>query len=226
MAYPNLSLEEEQTLFKKYKEENCLKSVETLILSHLKLVVATALEFKNYNLPIEDLFQEGTIGLMVAVKKFDITKGVRLASYAIYHIKEKIIEFVLKNSHILKTVTTKLHRKLFFNPNREDVNCKDSDRREMSMIRNPNNHVDIADIEVEDKNTPDSCLEEKQYWEDVEDVEKYLDILNDREQIVIKDRFLNNLTFKEITAKLGVSHQRVAEIEKNALIKLRKNYAR
>jgi len=112
---PSLSAEEEYDLATRLKNRNDLEAAKKLILSHLKLVMKIARSYSGYNLPHADLVQEGNIGLMKAVKKFDPERGVRLVSFAIYWIKAEIQEYVVKNWRLVKTATTKAHRKLFFN---------------------------------------------------------------------------------------------------------------
>ncbi len=112
---PLLTLEEERELGLRLKNTNDLDAAKTLVLSHLKLVIKIARSFRGYGLPIPDLVQEGNIGLMKAVKKFDVDRGVRLVSYATLWIKAEIQEYVVKNWRLVKTATTKAQRKLFFN---------------------------------------------------------------------------------------------------------------
>jgi RNA polymerase sigma-32 factor len=112
---PMLSLEEEQEAARKLKESNDLESARKLVLSHLRLVVSVSRQYLGYGLPHGDLIQEGNIGLMKAVKRFDPDQGVRLVSYALHWIKAEIHEYILKNWRMVKVATTKAQRKLFFN---------------------------------------------------------------------------------------------------------------
>jgi RNA polymerase sigma-32 factor len=112
---PMLSHEEEVTLGRRLKEKNDLKAAEKLVLSHLRLVVSIARGYLGYGLPHADLIQEGNIGLMKAVKRFDPDQGVRLVSYAMHWIKAEMHEYILKNWRLVKVATTKAQRKLFFN---------------------------------------------------------------------------------------------------------------
>tara|TARA_B100000035_G_scaffold308385_1_gene312980 strand:- start:17893 stop:18753 length:861 start_codon:yes stop_codon:yes gene_type:complete len=112
---PSLTAEEEFELASRLKKDNDLEAAKKLILSHLKLVMKIARSYSGYNLPHADLVQEGNIGLMKAVKRFDPDRGVRLVSFAIYWIKAEIQEYVIKNWRLVKTATTKAQRKLFFN---------------------------------------------------------------------------------------------------------------
>ena len=112
---PMLTLEEEQEFSRKYRLDNDLAAAGKLVLSHLRLVVSVARQYLGYGLPHGDLIQEGNVGLMKAVKRFDPDQGVRLVSYALHWIKAEIHEYILKNSRIVKVATTKAQRKLFFN---------------------------------------------------------------------------------------------------------------
>jgi len=113
--FPMLSFEEERNLARKYRAENDVEAARQLVLSHLRLVVAIARGYMGYGLPQGDLIQEGNIGLMKAVKRFDPERGVRLVSFAVHWIRAEIHEFVLRNWRMVKVATTKAQRKLFFN---------------------------------------------------------------------------------------------------------------
>ena len=112
---PMLTPEEELRLAREFRENNNLESAGRLVMSHLRLVVAVARNYLGYGLPHADLIQEGNIGLMKAVKRFDPERGVRLVSFALHWIRAEIHEFVLKNWRLVKVATTKAQRKLFFN---------------------------------------------------------------------------------------------------------------
>ena len=113
--FPLLSAEEELRLARKLRDENDLEAARALVVSHLRVVVAIARGYLGYGLPHADLIQEGNIGLMKAVKRFDPERNVRLVSFAIHWIKAEMHEFVLKNWRMVKIATTKAQRKLFFN---------------------------------------------------------------------------------------------------------------
>ena len=112
---PVLSVEDEQRLAHRLREDNDIAAAQELILSHLRFVVHVARGYSGYGLQLGDLIQEGNIGLMKAVKRFDPTRGVRLVSFAIHWIKAEIHEYILKNWRLVKIATTKAQRKLFFN---------------------------------------------------------------------------------------------------------------
>jgi RNA polymerase sigma-32 factor len=113
--FPILSAEDELRLARQFRDDENLDAARQLVLSHLRLVVAIARGYMGYGLPQGDLIQEGNIGLMKAVKRFDPERGVRLVSFAIHWIKAEIHEFVLRNWRLVRVATTKAQRKLFFN---------------------------------------------------------------------------------------------------------------
>jgi len=148
--FPLLSAEEERALARRFRDADDLEAARELVVSHLRLVVAVARGYLGYGLPHADLIQEGNIGLMKAVKRFDPERGVRLASFAIHWIKAEIHEYILRNWRLVKVATTKAQRKLFFNlrsmkkstaglsPNEvaqvaKTLNVKESDVVEMEM---------------------------------------------------------------------------------------------
>jgi RNA polymerase sigma-32 factor len=110
-----LTLEEEQLFARQFKNDNDLEAAGKLVLSHLRLVVSVSRQYLGYGLPHGDLIQEGNIGLMKAVKRFDPERGVRLVSFAVHWIKAEIHEYVVRNWRMVKVATTKAQRKLFFN---------------------------------------------------------------------------------------------------------------
>lgn len=112
---PMLTAEEEKSLARRLRDKNDLAAAQKLVLSHLRLVVSIARGYLGYGLPHADLIQEGNVGLMKAVKRFDPDQGVRLVSYAMHWIKAEMHEYILKNWRLVKVATTKAQRKLFFN---------------------------------------------------------------------------------------------------------------
>ena len=113
--FPLLTAEQEQAFALKFRTLGDLEAARMLVLSHLRLVVAVSRQYLGYGLPQADLIQEGNVGLMKAVKRFDPTQGVRLVSYALHWIKAEIHEYILRNWQMVKVATTKAQRKLFFN---------------------------------------------------------------------------------------------------------------
>jgi len=113
--FPLLSAEEEKDLATRYRRDNDLDAARRLVMSHLRFVVHVARGYKGYGLPQSDIIQEGNVGLMKAVKRFDPTVGVRLVSFAVHWVRAEIHEYILRNWRIVKVATTKAQRKLFFN---------------------------------------------------------------------------------------------------------------
>jgi RNA polymerase sigma-32 factor len=113
-SFPILKPEEEKELFRRYKEEGDIKAAHMLVSSHLRLVIKIAMEYRNAYYNLLDLVQEGSIGLMVAVKKFDPSKGARLSSYATWWIRSYILKYILDNFRLIKVGTTKAQRRLFY----------------------------------------------------------------------------------------------------------------
>src|SRR5216110_3304805 len=122
---PLLTQEEEISLAQRLRESGDLNSAGRLVMSHLRLVVSISRQYLGYGLPHGDLIQEGNVGLMKAVKRFDPDQGVRLVSYAMHWIKAEIHEYILKNWRMVKVATTKAQRKLFFNLRSMKQNLKD-----------------------------------------------------------------------------------------------------
>jgi len=119
---PVLEREEEQRLATRFRQDNDLEAARALVLSHLRFVVHIARGYVGYGLPVNDLVQEGNVGLMKAVKRYDPTVGVRLVSFAVHWIRAEIHEYVLRNWRMVKIATTKAQRKLFFNLRRMKKN--------------------------------------------------------------------------------------------------------
>jgi RNA polymerase sigma-32 factor len=145
--FPILSAEEEQRLARRFRAEADLEAARQLVLSHLRLVVAIARGYLGYGLPHSDLIQEGNIGLMKAVKRFDPERGVRLVSFAIHWIKAEIHEYILRNWRLVKVATTKAQRKLFFN------------LRSMKKGLAPLTRKDVARVADELKVKPEEVVE-------------------------------------------------------------------
>ena len=132
--FPLLSLDEEVGLGRRLARDNDLDAAQQLVLSHLRLVVAVSRKYLGYGLPQADLIQEGNIGLMKAVRRFDPERGVRLVSFALHWIRAEIHEYVLRNWRLVKLATTKAQRKLFFNLRRMKVRSAALSTREAQAI--------------------------------------------------------------------------------------------
>src|SRR5882757_3779943 len=142
---PVLSREEEQRLARRFRDEDDLDAARQLVLSHLRFVVHIARGYNGYGLPISDLVQEGNVGLMKAVKRFDPTVGVRLVSFAVHWIRAEIHEYVLRNWRLVKVATTKSQRKLFFNLRKMKKNLAWlSEAETVAVARDLG--VDVADV--------------------------------------------------------------------------------
>ena len=254
-AIPSLTAEEEMNLGMRLKKSNDLEAAKTLILSHLKLVAKVARGYSGYGLSQSDLVQEGNIGLMKAVKRFDPERGVRLVSFAIYWIKAEIQEYIVKNWRLVKTATTKAQRKLFFNlrsmkktlqPLKMDeinsiakeLNVKPEDVREMEYRFNGNEiSLDYGSEESEDDvyrpiaylkdeaPEPSAQMEIDQTENNsLSSLKKALLSLDDRSRLILEERWLKDKeasTLHELADKLGVSAERIRQIEQSAMKKIK-----
>jgi len=252
---PSLSAEEEWELGMRLKKSNDLEAAKTLILSHLKLVVKVAKGYSGYGLPQSDLVQEGNIGLMKAVKRFDPERGVRLVSFAIFWIKAEIQEYIVKNWRLVKTATTKAQRKLFFNlrsmkktlqPLKSDeinsiakeLNVKPEDVREMEYRFNGNEiSLDYGSEESEDDvfrpiaylkdETPEPSEKmeiDQSEGNSLSSLSKALSSLDERSRLILEERWLKDKdasTLHELADKLGVSAERIRQIEQAAMKKIK-----
>ena len=252
---PSLTAEEEMALGMRLKKSNDLEAAKTLILSHLKLVAKVAKGYSGYGLPQSDLVQEGNIGLMKAVKRFDPERGVRLVSFAIYWIKAEIQEDIVKNWRLVKTATTKAQRKLFFNlrsmkktlqPLKSDeinsiakeLNVKPEDVREMEYRFNGNEiSLDYGSEESEDDvyrpiaYLKDEAPEPSEQMEidqsesnSLSTLKTALLSLDERSRLILEERWLKDKdasTLHELADKLGVSAERIRQIEQSAMKKIK-----
>ena len=134
--YPMLSAEEEKKLAERLYNDGDITAAKDLIMSHLRFVAHIARGYKGYGLPMSDLIQEGNVGLMKAVKRFNPEVGVRLVSFAVHWIKAEIHEYVLKNWRIVKVATTKAQRKLFFNLRKNKLKLGWFSKEEVNMVAN------------------------------------------------------------------------------------------
>ncbi len=254
-AIPSLTAEEELALGMRLKTSNDLEAAKTLILSHLKLVAKVAKGYSGYGLPQSDLVQEGNIGLMKAVKRFDPERGVRLVSFAIYWIKAEIQEYLVKNWRLVKTATTKAQRKLFFNlrsmkktlkPLKSDeinsiakeLNVKAEDVREMEYRFNGNEiSLDYGSEESEEDvyrpiaylkdETPEPSEKmeiDQSEGNSLSSLNKALSSLDERSRLILEERWLKDKdasTLNELADKLGVSAERIRQIEQAAMKKIK-----
>ncbi len=147
---PVLTAEQENTLAKRLREQDDLEAARELILSHLRLVVSVARQYLGYGLSHADLIQEGNVGLMKAVKRFDPERGVRLVTFAVHWIKAEIHEFIVRNWRMVKVATTKAQRKLFFNLRSMKGEDQTLDSKQVNDIANTLNvrPEDVREMEV------------------------------------------------------------------------------
>jgi RNA polymerase sigma-32 factor len=150
-AIPMLTPERETELGRRLKTDNDLTAARDMVLSHLRLVVSVARNYMGYGLPQSDLIQEGNIGLMKAVKRFDPERGVRLASFAIHWIKAEIHEYILRNWRMVKIATTKAQRKLFFNLRSMKASTAALTPREIALVAETLNVKQSDVIEMEQR---------------------------------------------------------------------------
>ncbi|MDP5293256.1 RNA polymerase sigma factor RpoH [Oceanimonas sp. CHS3-5] len=253
---PVLSAEEEKSLAERLQNEGDLASARQLVMSHLRFVVHIAKSYAGYGLPQADLIQEGNIGLMKAVKRFDPQVGVRLVSFAVHWIKAEIHEYVLRNWRVVKVATTKAQRKLFFNLRKskkrlgwfnqqevnrvaEDLGVSPSEVLEMeSRMSAQDQAFDLAsdDDEREGSFSPVHYLEDKSSdvanqveeanWEQAANrrLRAALDALDERSQRIIQARWLeedDKTTLQSLANEYGVSAERIRQLEKTALKKLK-----
>jgi RNA polymerase sigma-32 factor len=155
---PMLTHEEEQDFARKLRDHNDLDAAGKLVLSHLRLVVSVSRKYLGYGLPHGDLIQEGNIGLMKAVKRFDPDQGVRLVSYALHWIKAEIHEYILKNWRMVKVATTKAQRKLFFNLRSMKTRLKD-EATDADVHRNTLTRAQVDHMARELNVKPEEVLE-------------------------------------------------------------------
>lgn len=151
--FPMLTQEREEELALRFRTLNDLEAARELVLSHLRLVVSVSRQYRGYGLPQADLIQEGNIGLMKAVKRFDPTRGARLVSFAMLWIKAEIHEYILRNWQLVKIATTKAQRKLFFNLRslKQALGAQDSVSDEQARLIAQHLHVDAKEVHEMDQ---------------------------------------------------------------------------
>lgn len=249
---PMLTPEREHELACLWHEKQDVAAARELVLSHLRFVIRVAKGYLGYGLPVADLIQEGNIGLMKAVKRFDPAQGVRLAAFAVHWIKAEIHEYILRNWRIVKVATTKSQRKLFFNLRRmktrlgwfteediqgvaADLGVSARDVREMESRLNA--HDTPLEIDVEDDTyvlpvpqlespeaDPAYILEHKNTEDDaLTGLTAALAQLNEREHTIVRERWLSDdkPTLQDLAARFGISLERVRQIEKAAMQKMK-----
>ncbi|WP_028468496.1 RNA polymerase sigma factor RpoH [Neptunomonas japonica] len=253
---PVLSVEEERALAERLYYQGDLEAARQLVLSHLRFVVHIARSYSGYGLPLGDLVQEGNVGLMKAVKRFDPGMGVRLVSFAVHWIKAEMHEYILRNWRIVKVATTKAQRKLFFNlrskkkglgwMNGDEVTAIAGDlgvdEKVVRQMEGRMASVDTSfDLTGSDDDDAVGYLAPVQYLEDhsadpAEQLEAAnweqdsqarlsgaMESLDDRSRDILAQRWLmeEKATLHQLAAKYSVSAERIRQLEKNAMKKLK-----
>ena len=252
---PVLSAEEEKSLAERFYFDGDVEAARQLVLSHLRFVVHIAKSYNGYGLPQADLIQEGNVGLMKAVKRFDPSVGVRLVSFAVHWIKAEIHEYVLRNWRIVKIATTKAQRKLFFNLRSQkkrlgwmtteeiqaiaqELGVSESDVREMegrlgAFDASFDAPVDADDetasqapvYYLEDDNSDPALQLEQDDWESTHHNRLHLALeqLDERSRDILEKRWFadDKATLHDLAAQYDVSAERIRQLEKNAMKKLK-----
>ncbi len=256
-AFPVLTVEQEQVLARKYRDEEDLDSAGQMVMSQLRFVVHLARSYSGYGLPLADLVQEGNIGLMKAVKRFDPDVGVRLISFAVHWIRAEIHEYVIRNWRIVKVATTKAQRKLFFKLRSskkglgwfsqaeaqavaEDLGVTEAQVYEMeSRLTSGDMSFDAttaddgaekralrpAEYLYDDNSDPAVAVENANYADSqVNTLTAGMEELDDRSRAILQRRWLNDdnkSTLQELADEYSVSAERIRQIEKAAMNKLK-----
>ena len=255
-AFPILTAERERALAKRFYYEKDLDAARELVLCHLRFVVHLARSYQGYGLPQADLIQEGNVGLMKAVKRFDPNVGVRLVSFAVHWIKAEMHEFILRNWRIVKVATTKAQRKLFFNLRSAKRRLAWLTREETQAVAKElgvpaaevtrmESRLAGADLAFDGHDTeedgdcapahflsaeglagadPAEAISAEQWRESSQQkLAQALSRLDDRSREIIAARFLNDEkpTLTDLANRYGVSAERIRQLEKNALKKMR-----
>lgn len=252
-SIPLLTYEEEVELATKLRDSGDVEAARKLVLAHLRFVVSIARGYDGYGLPLADLIQEGTLGLMKAVKRFDVTQGVRLAAFSVHWIKAEITDYVIKNWRLVKVATTKAQRKLFFKlrkvkkrlswftaQERDDVAAEFGvEPHEVAEMESRLSAQDVAfegfSDEEENQLIPSNYLvdETSDFENSISEkddkrllaltLNNVLGKLDDRSYLIIKRRWLDEekATLQELSQELGVSIERVRQLEKATMAKIK-----
>lgn len=248
--YPPLPREEEVKLARRVKRKGDLEAAKKLVLSNLRFVIKVAMEYRNWGIPVEDIVQEGILGLIFAVKKFDPDKGVKFISYASYWIRAFIHNCVISNFSIVKMGTTQAERKIFANIFKIREDRKDEDIKEQAMrlgvpeekIRDMDTRVHSKDVSMDGPQDEGGALRLSDMFASdelydpankvelmdgerfvKEKIDEAISNLTDQEVQVIKSRYLTYRpkTLKELSEIMGISKERVRQVEERALEKMK-----
>jgi len=225
--FPLLAQDEELRIAKRYYKTRSLEDAHTLVTSNLRYVVKVAFEFRNYGCRIADLIQEGNIGLMHAVKKFNPFKGFRIITYATWWIRSAIQEFILRTKGIVRRNSRALKKRLFYKNDSADgketeaYNATNDVSLDTPVNDGPTTHLDIL---KDERPGPMLALEESRKDADVrKDVTSALAILNPKERLIIEKRVMADEpeSLQGLGTELGLTRERVRQIESAAIKKLR-----
>ena len=239
-SHPVLDADAEQRLAIDLHENNNLDAAQTLVFSNLRGVVYVARNYMGYGLALMDLVQEGTIGLMKAVKEYNPYQNVRLFAWALPWIKSEIQQYVVRNWKLVKAATTDARKKLFFNlrkmknnalPLGENIrqiaktlNIDEKDVREMDMYMTGHDADMDATLDMPGLDRPDEALEDKQREQATTLAVDTLQALPERESKIIHARYMQepNATLQELASDMRISVERVRQLEKQGLMRLKK----
>lgn len=235
--FPVLSRKDEHELAVDYFENKNLESAHKLVTSNLRFVIKVAMEYQGYGLSVKDLVQEGNLGLMNAVKKFNPYKGFKLITYAVWWIRACIQDYILKSKGAVKRAGKAFKKQLFYrsaDPMGTDdtkalpaqVECGVTDLSLDTAIGDGDDGKTHLDMLVDSRAGQEEMVEERQHAEAVGgELAHALTLLNDNERMVVEKRIMSDapLSLQAIGDKLGVSRERVRQIEKATLEKLRNN---
>jgi RNA polymerase sigma-32 factor len=218
-SFPVLSADDQLVLAKKVYHDNCNESAKILIEHNLRLVLKIALEFKGYNLPLIDLVQEGSIGLMIAIRKFDPYREVKLISYASHWIKAYIRKYVMDNYSLVKIGVNEEGKRLFWkgeHPEDDSLNIP------VSTTFDSVDRLDV--VESHYPNQEELYLTNEEQAQIKLDIREAVDCLTEKQKIVAYYRFMSDeqLTLQEISDMLNISRERVRQLELAVVVNLKK----
>ena len=249
-----LNAEEEHMLALRYRDEGDIEAAKQLVMANLRFVAHVARGYSGYGLPLSDIVQEGNIGLMKAVKRFNPDRGVRLVSFAVHWIRAEIHEYVIKNWRIVKVATTKSQRKIFFNLRKSKKKLGWLSKNEAEAIAE-NLNVDLKTVYemetrldgkdmafdlpedsneesfgspvtyLEQHNADPALLVENSDWKDHKEslLSNAINNLDERSQDIVTNRWLSEkkMTLHELAERYNVSAERIRQLEKNAMNKIK-----